>query len=318
MSDLKNRREIIFLYDVKDANPNGDPDESNRPRMDHEGHNIVTDVRLKRTIRDHWISKYDGLEGKEVLVKRSENVNDGTVRSMGDLIKLALNIKDDSKIERSRIREEIPKTFIDTRFFGGAITLTGANVSITGPVQFGIGRSLNQPTVVQHTITTTFSSGEGKGTGTFGETHMVDYSLIAFPGIVAETTAKETKLMESDLPNLWDGLWNGTKNLNTRSKFNHNPRLLLVVISKEAEFQIGGLSRLLKVKVLNDKQKATSEKDVVLVLDDLVKRLKEFTSNISQIEVAEDKLLQAELNGSSGSVIELLKSTGIEVKTLVF
>ncbi|MDH5646223.1 MAG: type I-B CRISPR-associated protein Cas7/Csh2, partial [Candidatus Heimdallarchaeota archaeon] len=266
-NELKNRREIVFLYDVKDANPNGDPDDSNRPRTDKDNYNIVTDVRLKRTIRDYWLSRYGEQQGKGILVKKFENEG-GNLSSMADLITRALNLpesinKEQSGEIKSRIRSEVPANFIDVRFFGAAITLKGANVSITGPTQFGIGRSLNKPRITTHTITTTFSSGEDKQAGTFGETHVVEYSIIAFPGIVSETSAKDTHLSDDDLNSLWEGLWYGTKELNTRSKFNHNPRLLLSVVSKPNEFQIGGLSRLLSIDDENIDE-IKSEKDVII------------------------------------------------------
>ncbi|MDH5403406.1 MAG: type I CRISPR-associated protein Cas7, partial [Candidatus Heimdallarchaeota archaeon] len=161
---------------------------------------------------------------------------------------------------------------------------------ITGPAQFGIGRSLNKPRVTTHTITATFSTGDSKQAGAFGETHVVEYSIIAFPGIISETTAKETNLTEEDLNTFWDGLWYGTKELNTRSKFNHNPRLLLSVVSKEKEFQIGGLSRLLRLDGENYSE-IKSEEDVTIDIADFMSRLNQYKDNIDKIEIIEDDLI---------------------------
>jgi len=310
MTELKQRHEIIFLYDVTDANPNGDPDDANRPRMDHRGYNIVTDVRLKRTIRDYWIDKY-GSDGKKVLIRRVEKVEDGTVKSMGNLITDALDLpekisKGDSAKVVKRIRKEIPNKFIDVRFFGAAVTLKNANVSITGPAQFGIGRSLNRPRLESHTITTTFASGDDKKTGTFGQTHTVDYSLIGFGGIISETTAETTGLEEEDLQLLWDGLWDGTKNLNTRSKFNHLPRLLVSVVSKDGEFQIGGLYRKMDIITENKDERINSEDDVIIDLTEFLKALTEYQSSIDRILVKEDYSLQYSLDDKK---IESLKIT---------
>ncbi len=314
---MKNRREIIFLYDVKDANPNGDPDEGNRPRMDSEGYNVVTDVRLKRTVRDYWIQKYNGAKGKDVLVKRVEKADDKTIMSMGDLIKQALGLEEgyEKKAREviTRITKEVPATFADVRFFGAAITLKGANVSMTGPVQFGIGRSLNKPGIKTYSITTTFAAGDNAQQGTFGETNVVDYSLLAFGGIVSETTAKDTGLSDEDLPLLWDGLWLGTKNLNTRSKFNHSPRLLMSVVSKESEFQVGGLYRLLTIEEGEPKD----VQDVAVVADEFLDRLLEFKDSIDRIELKEDSMLTYSYKGErKDSLAGILADEGFKVESL--
>ncbi len=314
---MKNRREIIFLYDVKDANPNGDPDEGNRPRMDSEGYNVVTDVRLKRTVRDYWIQKYNGAKGKDVLVKRVEKADDKTIMSMGDLIKQALGLEEgyEKKAREviTRITKEVPATFADVRFFGAAITLKGANVSMTGPVQFGIGRSLNKPSIKTYSITTTFASSDNKQQGAFGETNVVDYSLLAFGGIVSETTAKDTGLSDEDLPLLWDGLWLGTKNLNTRSKFNHSPRLLMSVVSKESEFQVGGLYRLLTIEEGEPKD----VQDVAVVADEFLDRLLEFKDSIDRIELKEDSMLTYSYKGErKDSLAGILADEGFKVESL--
>ena len=311
MTQLKQRREIIFLYDVKDANPNGDPDNGNQPRMDPDGYNVVTDVRLKRTIRDYWIKN-----GKNVLVRRVEDEATSKLKTMKELITTGLNINESDK-NRSDIRKKAPETFVDVKFFGAAITLPGANVSITGPVQFGIGRSLNKPNIVNYTITTTFAATENKGQGSFGETQGIDYSLIAFPGIISETTAKETGLSEEELSNLWDGLWYGTKNLNTRSKFNHNPRLLLVVVSKEEQFQIGGLNRKLNLKKLDSDQNILSESSIHIDVTKLINRILEFKDSISHIELKEDSSLKFVYNdGDPSSLANILQSKDITVSEL--
>lgn len=319
MTNLNKRHEIIFLYDVKDANPNGDPDDSNRPRTDHLGYNIVTDVRLKRTVRDYWLQHYQNKSGMDVLVKRSENVEDGTVKSMAQLITDALDLPE--KIEKKAagkivqsIRKDVPATFMDVRFFGGAITLKGANVSITGPVQFAIGRSLNRPRINTHTITTTFSSGEGKAAGTFGETHTVDYSLIAFGGVISETTAIDTDLKPDELKYLWEGLWKGTKNLNTRSKFNHVPRLMISIMSMEGEFQIGGMYRRLELDLDSAEERINSENDVIINLDKFINRLNLHKDAVEKIFVKEDDLMNyIYQNTNVTSLKALLKDQGFTV-----
>ena len=278
------RRELLFFYDVTDSNPNGDPDNENLPRMDLEGYNIVTDVRLKRTIRDYWLKTKQGEPNMQVLVRRVIEEKKGKILSMEKLVYDALNEteKTDKTKLLLKIIGDLPKIFIDIRCFGAALTVKGANYSFTGPMQFAIGKSLNKPIISTHTITTTFASGEDKTAGTFGSFHILDYSLLLFHGLLCEQNAKATKMTESDLVNLYEGLWNGTKLLNTRSKFNHIPRLLLSVVSKEEEFQIGGLDKLVSLVDENGIKQITKAK---IQMEDLVERLVEYKDNIEKIEL---------------------------------
>ncbi len=301
---LINRREIIFIYDVTESNPNGDPDDSNRPRMNVDGYNIVTDVRLKRTIRDYWLNKFNEKKekGSDVIVKRELKTSSTEIKSMEDLVIDALNLdkdkldKKDKKYQAEallKIINELSRVFIDVRAFGAAVTVKGATHQITGPVQFGLGKSLNKPEVKQLTITTTFASQEGRGAGTFGEYHIVDYSLILFHGIASEYSAINTGFSEEDLKKVYEGMWDGTRMLNTRSKFNHIPRVLISVVSKEKDFQVGGLDETIKLEDINVKSIKLSKLD----LTEFFERLKKFSGGIEKIEYIIDPDVQLYLNG---------------------
>ncbi|MHA1228740.1 MAG: type I-B CRISPR-associated protein Cas7/Csh2 [Candidatus Hodarchaeales archaeon] len=320
---LKKRRELLFLYDVRDANPNGDPDDGNRPRMDEDGYNIVTDVRLKRTIRDYWIQKYSEEPGMSVLVRRELHPESGDLQTMENLISGALDldtnqIKEDTDYRKKaviKIAEETPKAFLDVRAFGAAITVKKANWSHVGTVQFAIGRSLNRPQVNTYTITTTFASGEEKSAGTFGEFHGVDYSLIRFHGIVCEYTAKKVGFNAKDLILLFEGLWNGTKLLNTRSKFNHVPRLLLSVVSKENAFQIGDIDQLV---TLSETDEIKSIKDACLDVTDLVKILNNHKEHIDKIEYLVDPEITFVLNGQKTDFEGVKKAVALTFEEIKF
>ena len=319
---LEHRREIIFAYDVTDSNPNGDPDDDNRPRMDADGYNIVTDVRLKRTIRDYWDRTLSGKAGFAVLVKRHVDPDTAYLKTMGGIVVEELGI-DEAKLGKDvkyrasvvqKIITEIPAKFIDARCFGAAITLQNASYSHVGPVQFAIGRSLNKPDVKSFTITTTFASDVEKAAGTFGEFHVVDYSLILFHGIASEHTAKDSGMAEGDLLHLYRGLWQGTKMLNTRSKFNHVPRFLISVVSKKDHFQIGGLDRFVKLTVEDGIKKAT---DALVDITSLVDILKANAGNIERIEILSDTSLRFKCGKEESSdLVSLLAKTGLSVKTL--
>ncbi len=283
---MNKRREIVFIYDVRDSNPNGDPDDQNRPRMDEDDYNVVTDLRLKRTIRDYWLTKES--EGNQVLVRRKVVEKDGTVMSMKQLIKDALAIDKVEGDTREKIRKGLPEKFVDVRAFGVVGTVEGANVALTGPVQFSIGRSMNKPTIKSYSISSTIASEEGKGQGSLGEFHTIDYSLIKFHGIACEYNAKETNFTEDDLKYVYEGMWNGTKRLNTRSKVNHVPRLLLAVVSKEREFQIGDIDKGL---ILENEEGIKTPDQAIVNISGLLQRLNQFKNSIDSIELKEDGTL---------------------------
>jgi CRISPR-associated protein Csh2 len=283
---LENRHEIVFMYDVRDANPNGDPDNSNMPRMDDETEqNIVTDVRLKRTIRDFW------LENGEKILVRAETNKEGNRKTMDDLATEFLNMGSITKSKaaeaRAKLATDLPKEFIDVRSFGAAVTLSNANYSITGTVQFGLGRSLNKPLIKTKTITATLASTEEKGQGTFGEYHIVDYSLINFHGIASEINAIKTMFTREDLNELFRGMWMGTKQLNTRSKFNHMPRLLMDIESKKGKSQIGDLDLgfILKENEINSVEEAR------LDISTFIERIEGGKENIDSINLLHDDAL---------------------------
>ncbi|MGH2459340.1 MAG: type I-B CRISPR-associated protein Cas7/Csh2 [Chloroflexota bacterium] len=222
MADVTQRSEILFLYDVTDSNPNGDPLDENKPRIDEEtNHNIVTDVRLKRTVRDYLATR----PGIEIFVQGERKEN-------GDL-----KTKDE-RLASFGGAEDLLKRCIDLRLFGATIAIKERRVTFTGPVQFKLGRSLNRVDLTFIKGTTVMPSGEGKAQGTMTEEYRLPYSLIAFYGIVNENAARlnqqvalneDIRLSEGDVDLLLEGLWNGTANLISRSKFGQRPRLLLRV-----------------------------------------------------------------------------------------
>ena len=134
MAVIDQRSELVFLYDIKDANPNGDPLDANKPRIDEEtGINLVTDVRLKRTIRDYLFDYkgFNGEDGKDIFVREIKNDD----KSIQDGKERAKDFKEDPK--------KVLEQCIDVRMFGGVIPLTGDSITYTGPVQFQMVHMLN-------------------------------------------------------------------------------------------------------------------------------------------------------------------------------
>ncbi len=278
MSDIiKNRSEILFIYDVTDNNPNGDPFDENKPRIDDMGFNIVTDVRLKRTIRDYL----QNFRGQEIFVRRDID-NEGKLKTREDIY------------NEYASPDDMMEKCIDIRLFGGTFTLkNGEAFAVTGPVQFKFGRSLHrvgEPTLIKGT--TVFPSAAEKGQGTFWEGYILPYSLIAFYGIINENAAKATKLKEGDINLLLDGIWNGTKNLITRSKVGQMPRLLLRIVYKEKNYHIGELDHRVKlISRIQDEEKIRSITDVEIDITELARVLNENKEKIEKIYFAKDKYL---------------------------
>ena len=280
MTDITKRSELLFLYDTKKCNPNGDPMDNNRPRIDEEtGKCLVTDVRLKRTVRDYLM-----LEGY-----------DGESDSKGDIFIRDEKGKPVTGKERSKSynsREEFLSKFIDARLFG-AVSAPGDKADkkkvfhYTGPVQFGMGTSLHK--VKENFLKGTggFATKEGAMQKTFREEYNITYGLIGFHGVINENAAKHTNLMEADVQELLSGIWNGTKNLLTRSKKGHMPRLLVRITYKKANFFIGELVERLAL-IPNEGVRENEYEDITdfkIDTSELNKTLTKYWNEIEKVEV---------------------------------
>jgi CRISPR-associated protein Csh2 len=311
---VSNRSEILFLYDIKYANPNGDPMEENKPRIDEEtGINIVTDVRLKRTIRD-YLQEY---EKKRIFVL-GEKEETGILKTREKKIEEFQSNKNLSAKNLKELEENLKKEYIDLRLFGATIAVEDKSVSWIGPVQFRFGRSLHK--VIPELIkgTTVLPSAERKAAGTFTETYVVPYSLICFYGIVNENNASKTQLTEDDVNLMYKAMWNGTKNLITRSKFGQMPRLLLVVTYKEKNYHIGDLDRMIKIKTDKKDEELRDISEVKIDLTELINILKRNLEKIESISVEADSMTvflydNKEAKGKD----ELIKMLSEEVKKVV-
>jgi len=285
-----NRSELIFLYDIADANPNGDPLDDNKPRLDEETEiNIVTDVRLKRTIRD-YLHDY---KGQEIFIKEIQdengNIQDAKTRANDYSSKDNYDTLDEAKND---LKNEILNQCIDVRLFGATIPIDtkvknkskSGSVTLTGPVQFRMGRSLNKVEIQHIKGTGAFASGKGKDQKTFREEYVLPYSLIAFYGVVNENAATQTNLADDDVALLLDGMWNGTKNLISRSKFGQSPRLLLQIEYNEKNYFIGDLNNKISLNHdLEDDKKLRNISEAEIDLSVLLKAISENKDKISKI-----------------------------------
>ncbi len=264
-----NSSEILYLYDAKLANPNGDPDEENRPRMDEET-NLVTDLRLKRYIRDYFLDL-----GKELYVQRVQEKTEVGLQTEKPVT--AEKRVTDLKLEKP---EEILKYFIDVRLFGATMPIKKNNLQFTGPLQFNWGYSLNKVEVMENSITSTFLSGEKNTQGAIGKDYRVKYSLIAFSGVISGRRAEKTLLQEEDITLMDQALKYAIPQQATRSKIGQYPRLYMRVEYKDKETVLGDYRSYIE---LENKEDLSDISQVSLKIDRLVEFLEQNKDKIEKI-----------------------------------
>lgn len=228
MNTISNRYDFVLFFDVQDGNPNGDPDAGNLPRVDAEcGHGIVTDVCLKRKIRNYVQLKSEDKPPYLIFIKEKAILNDAIDKAYEylkiDLTKAPINPADGKKrnkigagqgSEVDKAREFLCKNCFDIRTFGAVMT-TGANAGqVRGPVQLTFARSIDPVVALEHCITrmavTTKAEAE-KQSGdnrTMGRKFTVPYGLYRAHGFVSAPLANQTGFLKADLELLWDALAN--------------------------------------------------------------------------------------------------------------
>jgi CRISPR-associated protein Csd2 len=226
MDAIQKRYDFVILFDVKDGNPNGDPDAGNLPRVDAEtGHGLITDVCLKRKVRN-----YVGLKNNEqppygIFVKEKAVLNNTIEQAYIslniDLQKPPADPADGAKRNKTgagqgkeieRARQFLCQNFFDIRTFG-AVLSTGANAGqVRGPVQLTFARSVDSVVSLEHSITrmavTTDAEAEKQGgdNRTMGRKFTVPYGLYRAHGFVSAPLAAQTGFSEADLELLWEAL----------------------------------------------------------------------------------------------------------------
>jgi len=266
MNTIANNSDFLFLYEAIQSNPNGDPDQENKPRMDYDTKtNLVTDVRIKRFIRDYlkWNNQpvFVDMEGdsqvsvdtkliitlnrlledeKQVeeifkdapeLKKRYQKIieNRGKNESIADALKNKNNLKDkeNQKLNYHILKEIVKKQYPDLRMFGSAFAVQGFTKAYTGAVQLNWGYSLNKVELMDSDSLVTIMND---GSSTFGKDYRVHYSLLAFNGTVNKYAAQTTGLNEDDMNLFRDSIWKSITALPTRSKLNQYPKLYLEIV----------------------------------------------------------------------------------------
>jgi CRISPR-associated protein Csd2 len=216
MAALTNRYEFVLLFDVENGNPNGDPDAGNTPRVDPEtGHGLVTDVCLKRKIRNHVALSREGSEGFNIYIQEKSILNETNEKAYKayelkpESKKLPKNIEDAQKVTGWMCTN-----FYDIRAFGAVMTTDVNCGQVRGPVQIAFAKSVEpifaqEISITRMAVTTKAEAEKQQGDNrTMGRKHIVPYGLYVAHGFVSAPLAEKTGFSEDDLKVLWEALIN--------------------------------------------------------------------------------------------------------------
>lgn len=260
---IKNRYDFVFLFDVKDGNPNGDPDQVNLPRADAEDqHGLVTDVCIKRKVRNYIMLEKQLNPPFDIFIRQGKILN--------EIIDAALG--------KDAQERQVPlcEQYFDIRTFG-AVLATGDKGAgtIRGPVQFTFSRSEDRIYQAEHSITrcavTTKEEDEKQKkrefASTFGRKSTVPYALYRMHGFISAIDAKKTKFSEEDLKLLWKSLINAFENDRAAARGEMTP-VKLVVFKHESHLGNELSGRLFKrVSITRNSELPRKTEDYSIVVD---------------------------------------------------
>ncbi|MHB9054656.1 MAG: type I-B CRISPR-associated protein Cas7/Csh2 [Paludibacteraceae bacterium] len=251
MENSIEKSEILFLYEGKFTVPNGDPFTGEQRYDDETKHILVSDVRIKRFVRDYFIDKYQNTGDYKVFVYNDKSqIVEGSKESGASARMQTLwgdnKPKDKKLYEKAALK--LLQTCIDVRLFGGISTEKDAAVNITGPVQFALlNPSLNKADLRIHQNTSVFSSSADKSRGAIGTTTVVPYALNQIHGWVNPYSAVNSALKKEDIDELFSAIWNSINNSNTRSKSNQSSVLLVQIVYNNANDKLYGTDKLISI-----------------------------------------------------------------------
>mgnify|MGYP005847762613 CR=1 FL=1 len=284
---INNRYDFVLFFDVKDGNPNGDPDAGNLPRVDPEtGHGLVTDVCLKRKVRNYVQLSKGNDKGYDIFVKEkailNESIRKGYEELGIDLNEPPVDKKDGEKrktkgeAQNSEIdkgKQYMCKTYYDVRTFG-AVMSTGANAGqVRGPVQLTFARSVGQVVPLEHSITRVAKTTEERaeaGGSEMGRKFTVPYGLYRCHGFISAPFAAQTGFSEDDLALFWKSLLEMFDHDRSAARGQMATRKLIVFKHNSAlgNAPAHKLFELVKVKRSTDEKKpARAFSDYVVEID---------------------------------------------------
>lgn len=330
---ITNSSDFLFIYEAIQCNPNGDPDQENKPRMDYDTKtNLVTDTRVKRYIRDYLKATNEDevvfvdMEGdsKVSVDSKLKAVVKRTVENEGELEKafegnpdalktykdIVTKEKDaegvwktitDKKFKHKEVNYEllaylVKEKFIDIRMFGSAFAVGGFTKAYTGPIQLNWGYSFNKVELMaSSTIVTTM--GDKDGNSGFGKDYRVHYSLLGFNGTINAPAAKTTDLTNDDVIAFRKAIWESIPASPTRSKLNQYPKLYVEIVYNEgvSNGQFGDLRNFVE----------TTPKEGIS--DKQVRKFKELNLDLSALT----KLIADDKNGDK-KIKEVIVKTSVD------
>jgi CRISPR-associated protein Csd2 len=260
INHIKNRYEFVYLFDVENGNPNGDPDAGNMPRIDPEtSHGLVTDVCLKRKIRNFVEIVKQNTSPYKIYI-RDKTVLSTTRKAAYEAV------KEETAEEKSIIelgRKWMCTNFFDVRTFGAVMSTKENNCGqVRGPVQLNFSRSIEPivplevsiTRIAVETETEAKQRGESGAIQTMGRKHIVPYALYQAEGYISAHLADQTGFSEEDLKLLWDALINMFDHDHSAARGKMNARKIIVF---KHDSQLGNapahkLFDLVKVKRITD------------------------------------------------------------------
>ncbi|MBL8294931.1 MAG: type I-C CRISPR-associated protein Cas7/Csd2 [Bryobacterales bacterium] len=209
---IDKRYDFVYLFDCQDGNPNGDPDFDNTPRFDPETfQGLVSDVSLKRKIRDYVAVAKAGVSGYDIFVMSGHSL-ESRQKQPYEALKIAAKTNDRSEIERAR--KWMCEMFFDIRAFGAVMSTTDFNCGqVRGPVQITFARSIDRVFTTEHGITRVAYTKEDKAKSTsasteMGRKHTIAYGLYRTHGFINGSLSRQTGFTADDLALLWKALGN--------------------------------------------------------------------------------------------------------------
>ena len=213
---ILHRRDFALIFDVRDGNPNGDPDAGNMPRIDPEtGNGLVTDVSLKRKVRNYVQMSRANEEGFDIYVKEKAVLNEEHKKAYKALkIEAQKNKPPKKKEDARRLTKWMCENFYDIRAFGAVMSTEVNCGQVRGPVQMTFARSIGPVAALEYSITrmavTTEKEAEKQGgdNRTMGRKHAIPYGLYRAHGFVSAHFAAQTGFSEADLALFWEAIEN--------------------------------------------------------------------------------------------------------------
>lgn len=269
---IKNRYDFVYLFDVQDGNPNGDPDAGNLPRVDSEtGEGLVSDVCLKRKVRNFVQIVKDSEKPYDIFIKEKAILNNQIAEAHKQE-----DVKAKEKGEKTEAaRQWMCRNFYDIRTFG-AVLSTGENAGqVRGPIQFTFARSIDPIVTAEHSITRMAVATEDeakKQSGdnrTMGRKYTVPYGLYKANGFISAHLATQTGFNEDDLNLFWESLKNMFDHDHSAARGMMNARKLIVFkhSSTLGNASAHTLFNLIDIKLKNKEVPPRSFNDYVVTID---------------------------------------------------